>query len=436
MKNSLCSLLKRRRSRNKQTPVATNDVDRQTAQQPLVATEARQDAVQTNPTLSISFVNQSTSNTVYGYVTGLAINKNNAPYLLQADGKTPYFPSSPTSTGQPLQANCAIPLGGGGSTVTITIPPTAGGRVWFSIGTPLTFLINPGPALVEPSVTNASDPNVNIQWAFCEFTFDSSQLYANISYVDFVSVPIALQLTNRSGAVQTVSGMRYNGLDTICSQLQQQTKSDGVAGWGQCVVTKNGKNLRALSPNNVKVTNGSAFNNYFEPYVEQVWQRYATQQLSLNTTAVTESGTVNAKSGELAFGSESFPKPSTSDVLSCNSGPFATGADTTRNIIIPQLAAAFNRSTLTQTSSIPSPLGTFYQGSVTNHYARIVHANQIDGRGYAFPYDDVNPTDAGDQSGEVNDPNPASWVITVGGLEYLTFSQKVQKVMRKMRLRK
>jgi Beta-1,3-glucanase len=267
-------------------------------------------------------------------------------------------------------------------------------------------------------VTNFSDPNINVLWGFCEFTYNSSQLYANISYVDFVSVPIALRLTNTSGGVQTVTGMRSNGLATICAQLQQQSSSDSVPGWGQCVYTNNGQQLRALSPNNLMVTNSSAFSGYFDPYVQQVWQRYRSQALSIKTSAVTTSGEVSSSNNQLVLGGESFSAPSTRDIFSSNSGPFTTGSDGTRNTIIPQLAAAFNRSTLLETSNIPSPLSTFYGNSITNHFSRIVHANQVDGRGYAFPYDDVNPSDAGDQSGEVNDPNPSNWAITVGGGQY------------------
>ena len=50
----------------------------------------------------------------------------------------------------------------------------------------------PRAGLVEPSVTNPSDPNIDLQWDFCEFTYNSAQIFANISFVDFVCMPIAL----------------------------------------------------------------------------------------------------------------------------------------------------------------------------------------------------------------------------------------------------
>lgn len=182
----------------------------------------------TASTLTIALQNTTTSNTVYAYITGQAINNNNALVLIEADGHTPYYPASPSSTGQPLAVNCAIKLGAPGSTTNVTIPQIAGGRVWFSIGAPITFLLNPGPGLVEPSVTNPSDPNTNIMWDFCEFTFNSSQLYANITYVDFVSIPISMTLTNTSGATQHISGMPANGLATVCNGLIAQNNADGA----------------------------------------------------------------------------------------------------------------------------------------------------------------------------------------------------------------
>ena len=103
-------------------------------------------------------------------------------------------------------------------------------------------------------MSNQSDPNINIMWDFCEFTYNSSQMFANITYVDFVSIPISLALTNAAGATQTVSGLPTNGLDTVCANLKAQHAADG-AGWDQLVVTHNGANLRALSPNNGIVIN-------------------------------------------------------------------------------------------------------------------------------------------------------------------------------------
>lgn len=372
-------------------------------------------AAATNATLTIGLQNATTSSTVYAFVTGQAINNNNALFLLRSDGQTPYYPSSPSSTGSPLGADCAIALGAPGTTRNITIPQLAGARIWFSVGAPITFLLNPGPALVEPSVSNSSDPNINLAWDFCELTYNSTQLYANISYVDFVSLPISLNLVNSTGQTQHVAGLPANGLDTVCSGLIAQHNADG-AGWDRLVVTSGGANLRALSPYNGIVINPSLFSGYFQPYVDQVWSQYSGTPLYVDTQA--QWGTVSGQvsGGLLTFGSAaSFAKPSAADIFSCNSGPFAPGS-AEKGALTARISAALNRSTLLTDANQPDGENpaAYYQNAITNHYARIVHATNLDGRGYAFPYDDVAPTGGSDQSGEVNAPDPAVFTVTVG----------------------
>ena len=377
-------------------------------------------SVATNPTLSIALVNQTNSGTVYAYITGQAINNNNALFLLESDGKTPYYPASPTANGTPLAVNCAIALGASGSTTTVTIPQIAGGRIWFCVNDTLTFLLNPGPGLVEPSSSNPSDPNYNKTWDFCEFTFNSTQLFANITYVDFVSLPIALTLTNTSGSTQHVSGIPANGLTTVCNALTAQNQRDG-AGWNRLIVNgPSGSPLRAVSPNTGIVMNSSLFSGYYSSYVDQIWSHYASAPLTIDTQAQWGSPTATVVGGLLTFkGIGTFAQPSAADIFSCSTGPFAAATANTAEMgaITARLAAAFNRSTLLIDADQPNGevVSNYYSTSPTNHYARILHATNLDGRGYAFPYDDVGPSSGADQSGSVSDGNPQLWTVTVGG---------------------
>ena len=137
---------------------------------------------------------------------------------------------------------------------------------------------------------------------------------------------------------------------------------------------------------------------------------------TLEATLLNTSGKVTAQNGQLTVDNTGFTKPSTADIFSCNTGPFVTGSDNKRNVIIPQLCAAFNRTTLLTSATTPSSSNDFYKNPVTNHYARILHEVATDGRGYAFAYDDVNSAEGKDQSGFVNDPNPDTLTVTFGGL--------------------
>ncbi|KAH6641160.1 glycoside hydrolase family 64 protein [Chaetomium tenue] len=383
--------------------------------------------------LTVQLANQTSSHNVHAFITGLAIQHNMARVFLKPDGRDLYYPESPPpgTILQPLTQDCAIPLGPPGNTVTVIIPQIAGGRIWFSAEKQLTFLRNPGgpgggAALVEPSVLNPSDPNANVDFSFCEFTLNSDQLFANISYVDFVPrLPIALTLHTKDGAVQHVSGMAPDGLERVCAGLREQTARDGWP-WDKLVVQPNGHDrpLRVLSPTHGNAV-GASFDGYFEPLVEAAWKKYCTSEeqpppppqqlqpqsqqqtqqepepskkhrlrLSLlrrkpkpdpnpnpasppatppqpqpqpTTTPTTLRINTQAAPGILTshippspsplllhIGPEAFPRPSTADILGCNSGPFTTGPSPTRNAIIPRLAAAFQRGCIVATAEHPS----------------------------------------------------------------------------------
>ena len=57
---------------------------------------------------------------------------------------------------------------------------------------------------------------------------------------------------------------------------------------------------------------------------------------------------------------------------------------------------------------------SYYQSAPTNWYSAFVHQNEVDGKGYAFSYDDVNP-EGENQSGVVADSNPQVLTVVVGG---------------------
>ncbi|KAL8906725.1 MAG: hypothetical protein Q9207_001851 [Kuettlingeria erythrocarpa] len=374
--------------------------------------------------LDIQLKNNIKSKQVYTAITGLALDRNNALFLLQSDGKTPYYPAQPGKDQASLEEDCAIPLGHPGSTVTITVPHLVGARIYFSIGKPLRFLLNRGgngAALVAPSINNPADANYDVQWTFCEFTFDPSQLFCNITYVDFVAIPISLSLTEQSGRKQNVTGFGAKGLETIASGLRAQAASDRQP-WDSLIYAPDGKIIRILSPNNAILGNSSLFAGYFEPYVDQVWSKYKSEDLLIDTQ-IGEWGTLRGKvrgNDLMTFSNAkgqpyTFAKPSTADIFSCSSGPFNLPNNEYGNVGA-RLAAGLNRSTMLVSNVHPgaSPK-QYYQSSPTNYYSRIVHAVNQDRLGYTFPYDDVTPSSGQDQSGKVADPSPRSFTVTVGG---------------------
>ncbi len=384
--------------------------------------------------MQVLLQNNTAADSIHVAITGTD-NTRNALWLLQSDGVTGYNPPNPAANQQPLQVNCDIVLGACGSQRQVTVPQLSGARIWFCENAPLTFLLNQGPSgpqLVEPSATNTADPNYALRWSFCEFTYNTQQVFANISYVDFVSIPVALRLDSADGTPpQVVQGMPPDGLSTVCEALQRQHQNDG-AGWDKLVVlaplsssiTHASPFLRALSPASGIATTPGLFQDYYMPYVDAVWARYASATLEVDTQAAwgVVAGKVDTASGLLQFPAtgDSFTKPAAADIFSCSTGAFSADAgNTRRGCLIARLAAAFNRSTLLTDSHQPSaggPAGYYAVSSTrTNYYARVVHAANLEGRGYAFPYDDVRPSGTADQSGAVACSRPARLSVYIGG---------------------
>ncbi|MET8099233.1 beta-1,3-glucanase family protein [Streptomyces sp. NPDC005236] len=365
--------------------------------------------------LPVKLANNSGQNTVYAYISGT--DSSGWPVFVSANGTLNRLPN-PSSAVTPI-ADYSIPLGASGSAAT-TVNLTnyvIGGRVWFSVGKKLQFFVNPGtvPGVVQPALVS-SDPNWATNWTFCEFTFNSANLYANISYVDMVALPISMASTG-SGGNQSVSPLPAGALASIASGLQTQHASDG-APWDRLVVTdSSGGVLRVMAPSHSPVD----FGGYWDDYLNRVWSHYASTPLTINGQGSIGSYTGTVSGNAIVFSGLNtngvpFTKPSAVDIFGCASGPLYNSGGDARGAIAARLAAAINRSSLLVSGGNNNPDGVspslYYQDSITNHYARLVHKYAT--IGYAFPYDDVGPTGSAPVDGHIQDGAPTSWSITLG----------------------
>ncbi|MFE2375276.1 beta-1,3-glucanase family protein [Streptomyces sp. NPDC059398] len=365
--------------------------------------------------LPVSLRNNSGSNTVYAYISGT--DSSGWPVFVSANGTVNRLPN-PSSPVTPI-ADYSITLGASGSAAT-TVPLNdyiIGGRVWFSVGQKLKFFVNPGtvPGVVQPALVS-SDPNWATNWTFCEFTFNSANLYANISYVDMVALPVSMSSTG-SGGNQTVSPLPSGALASIASGLKAQHAADG-APWDRLVVSdSSGGVLRVMAPSHSPVD----FGNYWDDYLNRVWTRYASTSLKVNGQGSIGSYTGTVSGGAIVFSGLNtngvpFTKPSATDIFGCASGPLYNSGGDARGAIAARLSAALNRSSLLVSGGNNQPDGVapsqYYTDPVTNHYARLVH--QYASIGYAFPYDDVGPTGSAPVDGHIQDNAPTSWTISLG----------------------
>jgi hypothetical protein len=296
-----------------------------------------------------------------------------------------------------------------------------GARVYFVRDGALDFFVNPGPALVEPAFATASDPNYGKTWSFCEFTFDTTQLFANISYVDLVTA-LPIGLTLEGDATHTVAPLPDGAVDRIAADLVTQAAADGQP-WDRLVIRGgDGRALRVVSPQNLMAPyfdrpDQMPFRAYWDAYVDQVWAKYRSTNLSVDLQDGRGVLTGRVTGDTLTFtGDHSFAKPASKDVFTCNHGPFANnpGDSDTKKALLARLAAGFNRSLMLTHPTQPggATSSDYYRGAVTNHWARVVHANSP--IGYAFPYDDVRPDGQPDVSGAAHDGNPRRFTVTVG----------------------
>jgi hypothetical protein len=296
-----------------------------------------------------------------------------------------------------------------------------GARVYFVRDDTLDFFLNPGPALIEPAFETPADPNYGKTWSFCEFTFNPAQLYANISYVDLVTA-LPIGLTLEGDATHTVAPLPDGAVGRIAADLTAQAARDGQP-WDRLVVRgTGGEVLRVISPQNLMAPyfdqpDRMPFRDLWSSYIDEVWQKYRAADLRIDLQGGRGVFTGRVSGDTLTFtGGHSFAKPTSKDVFTCNHGPFANnpGDPDDKKGLLARLAAGFNRSLMLTHPDQPNGAGSadYYQGSVTNQWARVVHANSP--IGYAFPYDDVRPDGQPDVSGAANDGNPRRFTVTVG----------------------
>ncbi|MFF1356111.1 glycoside hydrolase family 64 protein [Streptomyces sp. NPDC058297] len=378
------------------------------------------DAKAAPATCELALQNKSLPGTVRAYVTGHEQGTDRW-VLLKPDGGV-YHPDSPSAPQTPLPVDCAIPLGAAGSAPKVlTLPQMYGARVYFVRDNTLDFFLNPGPALVEPAFATSTDANYGKTWSFCEFTFNSDQLYANISYVDLVTA-LPIGLTLEGDATHTVAPLPDGAVDRIAADLTAQTAKDGQP-WDKLVIRGgDGKVLRVISPQNLMAPyfdrpDEMPFRDVWDSYVNQVWEKYRTTDLKIDLQGGRGVFTGRVSGDTLTFnGGHTFPKPASKDIFTCNHGPFTNnpGDPDDKKGLLARLAAGFNRSIMLTHPEQPNGTTTadYYQGDVTNHWSRVVHANSP--IGYAFPYDDVRPDGQPDVSGAAHDGNPRRFTVSVG----------------------
>lgn len=276
-------------------------------------------------------------------------------------------------------ADYAIGLAGGGET-RLSLPYMSG-RIYVSLGAKLKFKVvtdgNGDAALQYPAGWVTSDPNHGVLHDCAEFTYNSSGMFCNTTMVDMFSVPMGIRLTGAKD--QTTGTVREGGRAAAFAAVER------VEAFSRLVVD----DTRIVAPGH-GLDAGLFAEDYFAPYIDEVWSTYTGRDLRVTTDAGTFTGRVRGE--RFTFDGParvSFGKPSTRDVLFCD-GALAAPNDGTTGPVAAVLGAGFNRSTLLSHPDQPTAdASVFYRTELTNHYSKAIHTATEDGRAYGFAFDDV-----------------------------------------------
>ncbi|GAB1693352.1 beta-1,3-glucanase family protein [Krasilnikovia sp. M28-CT-15] len=340
------------------------------------------------------------------YVLGTDLKSGKLGYV-DAGGT---FTAWPGAGSQPVPApDVSIPGPKDGASTTIKVPKGLSGRVYFSFGKKLDFRLTAG-GLVQPAPWAGGDPNRNILFDWSEFTLDNGGLFLNSSQVDMFAVPHIVSVQGGNGTVTKTGELKNDGRDKVIDAVK--TDPDFAK---SVVKAADGTVLRVLAPGKAADA-GLMDPTYLDTAIDKAWDAYASRTLTVapfsdrpdtKFSGRTSGDVLNFTDGTGKVVA-SFPKPSTANVWGCD-GALGAPNDQVVGPIARTLCAALTRGTLGTLDNQPSGgAKDFYRGEDPNTYAKVIHQNMIDGKAYAFAFDDVQ-----NQESLVHDGDPRTATITM-----------------------
>ena len=288
-----------------------------------------------------------------------------------------------------------------GNSITIDLPKLSG-RVWFSYNDKMAFKIVEDGLLVQPAVQNPSDPNIDILFNWSEFTLDPGGLWINSTQVDIFASPYQVGLERPDGAVISTGRLKEDGFQNVVDALE------ATSGWEGLVKYSGSDVIRILSPT-LAIETDDLDENVYQSYINQAWDRYKTDTLVIRPYAEDPAqvfyGTVDGSNVMTVKDSSNvtvatFNRPDSDSVFGCHND-----LEAPNNIIgaiARTIASALNRSTMHVNPNQPDATGAaFYQNVPTNYYAKFIHQQMVNGRAYAYAFDDV-----GQHESLVHDAHP------------------------------
>lgn len=295
-------------------------------------------------------ITNSASDTMYAYITGNDPSNGKA-VVFQDGADRGYHPTHPGAIDSVFnQLEIEI---GTNSDKTITLRQNlSSGRVYIS-AKKMTLMADESGNVLTPSPADPNDPNYDFPWGIAELTWSNDgQLTTDLSFVDSVSLALGLKVTTTDGTELYNHGLPAGSLKRVCDQLRAVSDD-----WGDmCVKDKSGNLVRAVAPSKyVNDRTPDSIRTLYDSYLDDVWKKYSTDELTINTQQDDWGQNVTCKCGDSVMlcaqpdgKTYNYTKPTTIEVLACSGGPFASSNDGNdlQSRTWPRLCAAFTRSTL------------------------------------------------------------------------------------------
>ncbi|ACV07995.1 glycoside hydrolase family 64 protein [Jonesia denitrificans] len=335
---------------------------------------------------------------VYLYVLGTDLQTGKLGWVDSAGTFHPW----PAGSNPPAPApDVAIKGASTGGHTTLTVPRGFSGRVYFSFGDKLPFALTQD-GLVQPAPWAPGDPTENILFDWTEFTYNDAGLWINSSQVDMFALPHAVSVTGADGRTATTGQVKPGGRQAVIDALS------GHPDWAGSVITRDdGTVLRVLAPGKAAGV-GLMSPTYLDGYIASAWDAYATRDLTVTPFSdqpdVTFTGRTHGSTMRFTDSTGAtvaqFDRPSSADVWGCD-GALHAPNDRVVGPIARTLCAALTRGTLgTSTVEPVTDASAFYTGDPVNLYGKAVHDAMVDGRAYAFAFDDVGAFESLVHSGD------------------------------------
>lgn len=306
---------------------------------------------------------------------------------------------------------------------SVTIPAINSARIMFSVGSPMYIHVlidgNGDIGYAGANIENPSDANQDVTFDFGEMailpaTSSNPGIWINTSRVDQFGFPLKLRVQGLNGYDQTVGEDLSESRASLYSQFISQMPAEfkGLAQTSRA-------DQRIVAPAHDSFRSGQTNGTYLQPYINQMWEKYKTQDLVFTLQNMgTFTGRVQADNtfrftGGNQNGTYYINGKVDTSMVMLGAGLLndPTGASQTgvQLQIQAQVCAALNRHVFDQPAHWHDAAYFYPADGLANYYAKFWHEHSIDAKAYGFAYDDV-----GDWSPSLYTSAPTTVTFSIG----------------------